>query len=86
MVECGVLFEVQTEFLSIMFRVVFWVLIPCNPEDNSEHHTRRRENLKSHILKYYLDKLRLQRVNNKYVCVTTLASSIAIYTYNIYLI
>jgi hypothetical protein len=29
----------------MMFRVVFWV----NPEDNSEHHTRRRENLKSHI-------------------------------------
>jgi hypothetical protein len=22
-----------------------------NPEDNSEHHTRRRENLKSHIRK-----------------------------------
>jgi hypothetical protein len=22
----------------------------CNPEDNSEHHTRRRENLKSHIV------------------------------------
>jgi hypothetical protein len=21
-----------------------------NPEDNSEHHTRRRENLKSHII------------------------------------
>jgi hypothetical protein len=24
-------------------------LSPNNPEDNSEHHTRRRENLKSHI-------------------------------------
>jgi len=23
-----------------------------NPEDNSEHHTRRRENLKSHIAEY----------------------------------
>jgi CCR4-NOT transcriptional regulation complex NOT5 subunit len=23
------------------------------PEDNSEHHTRRRENLKSHIKKMY---------------------------------
>jgi hypothetical protein len=22
------------------------------PEDNSEHHTRRRENLKSHVLKF----------------------------------
>jgi hypothetical protein len=36
-----------------MFRAVFWVILPCkmivdNPEDNSEHHTRRRENLKSH--------------------------------------
>jgi hypothetical protein len=27
-----------------MFRIVFWDI----PEDNSEHHTRRRENLKSH--------------------------------------
>jgi hypothetical protein len=25
------------------------------PEDNSEHHTRRRENLKSHIIKQYLN-------------------------------
>jgi hypothetical protein len=25
------------------------------PEDNSEHHTRRRENLKSHILSRYDD-------------------------------
>jgi hypothetical protein len=24
------------------------------PEDNSEHHTRRRENLKSHIITGYL--------------------------------
>jgi hypothetical protein len=24
-----------------------------NPEDSSEHHTRRRENLKSHILLYF---------------------------------
>jgi thiamine phosphate synthase YjbQ (UPF0047 family) len=23
-----------------------------NPEDSSEHHTRRRENLKSHLKKY----------------------------------
>jgi hypothetical protein len=23
------------------------------PEDNSEHHTRRRENLKSHIIKQF---------------------------------
>jgi hypothetical protein len=46
----------------MMFRAVFWVILPCrmivdnhftrqyNPEDNSEHHTRRRENLKSHIV------------------------------------
>jgi hypothetical protein len=26
-----------------------------NPEDNSEHHTRRRENLKSHTITYYLN-------------------------------
>jgi hypothetical protein len=48
----------------MMFRAVFWVVLPCkmivdlhfgnhftrqyNPEDSSEHHTRRRENLKSH--------------------------------------
>jgi hypothetical protein len=59
----------------MMFRVVFWVILPCkmtvdrrfrgayclhhhqvdnhftrqyNPEDNSEHHTCRRKNLKSH--------------------------------------
>jgi hypothetical protein len=36
-----------------MFRVVFRDILPCKmymyiPEDNSEHHTRRRENLKSH--------------------------------------
>jgi hypothetical protein len=45
-----------------MFRAVFWVVLPCkmivdrrfrgayclhHPEDSSEHHTRRRENLKS---------------------------------------
>jgi hypothetical protein len=36
-----------------MFKVVFWDILPCKiiiPEDNSEHHTRRRENLKSHII------------------------------------
>jgi hypothetical protein len=45
-----------------MFRAVFWVILPCkmivdhhftqqyNPEDSSEHHTRRRENLKSHLV------------------------------------
>jgi hypothetical protein len=44
-----------------MFRGVFWVILPCkmivdnhftrqyNPEDSSEHHTRRCENLKSHM-------------------------------------
>jgi hypothetical protein len=43
------------------FRIVFWDILPCKvivdyhftrqyiPEDNSEHHTRRRENLKSHV-------------------------------------
>jgi hypothetical protein len=45
-----------------MFRAVFWIILPCemmvdnhstrqyNPEDSSEHHTRRRENLKSHTI------------------------------------
>jgi hypothetical protein len=45
---------------SMKFRIVFWDVLPCKiivdnhftrqyiPEDNSEHHTRRRENLKSH--------------------------------------
>jgi hypothetical protein len=28
-----------------------------NPEDNSEHHTRRRENLKSHTVFDYLNSL-----------------------------
>jgi hypothetical protein len=33
-----------------LFRVVFWDFTrQYIPEDNSEHHTRRRENLKSHI-------------------------------------
>jgi hypothetical protein len=34
-----------------MFRIVFWDVLQCKmivPEDNSKHHTRRRENLKSH--------------------------------------
>jgi hypothetical protein len=49
------------EAIATLFRVVFWVILPCkmidnhftrqyNPEDNSEHHTRRRENLKSHTI------------------------------------
>jgi hypothetical protein len=45
----------------LMFGIVLWDVLPCKiivdsyctrqytPEDNSEHHTRRRENLKSHI-------------------------------------
>jgi hypothetical protein len=44
-----------------VFRIVFWDVLPCKiivdnyltrqyiPEDNSEHHTRRRENLKSRL-------------------------------------
>jgi hypothetical protein len=43
-----------------LFRIVFWDVLTCKmivdnhftrqyiPEDNSEHHTRRREDLKSH--------------------------------------
>jgi hypothetical protein len=59
------------ETWSIMFRVLFWDILPCKmivdrrfsetlvnnhftwqyiPEENSEHHTRRRENLKSHLV------------------------------------
>jgi hypothetical protein len=37
------------QLMFVMFRTVFWVILPCRiPEDSSEHHTRRRENLKSH--------------------------------------
>jgi hypothetical protein len=32
-----------------------------NPEDNSEHHTRRRENLKSHM--YIADHFSLDCIN-----------------------
>jgi hypothetical protein len=44
-----------------MFKIVFWDVLLCElifdnyftrqyiPEDNSEHHTRHRENMKSHI-------------------------------------
>jgi hypothetical protein len=58
-----------------MFRAVFWVILPCkivdrrfnhftrqyNPEDSSEHHTRRRENLKSHtvVISLLLGKIQL---------------------------
>jgi hypothetical protein len=47
-------FKRGDEFGVFLFRAVFWVVLPCftrqyNPEDSSEHHTRRRENLKSHI-------------------------------------
>jgi hypothetical protein len=46
--------------VNFMFRIVFWDVLPCKiivdnhftrqyiPEYNSEHHTRCRENLKSH--------------------------------------
>jgi hypothetical protein len=30
------------------------------PEDNSEHHTRRRENLKSHTIPVYFHRLFLE--------------------------
>jgi hypothetical protein len=37
----------------IMFRVVFWDILPCKMiVDDSEHHTRRRENLKSDMVFY----------------------------------
>jgi hypothetical protein len=33
------------------------------PEDNSEHHTRRRENLKSHIVISYLREIYLKVIH-----------------------
>jgi hypothetical protein len=54
------LFKLRTSRAEV-FRIAFWDVLPCKisvdnyftrqyiPEDNSEHHTRRRENLKSHI-------------------------------------
>jgi hypothetical protein len=45
-----------------MFRIVFWDVLPSDDnhftrqyiqEDNSEHHTRRSDNLKSHIKERY---------------------------------
>jgi hypothetical protein len=53
-----------------MFRIVLWDVLPCKiivddyftrqyiPEDNSEHHTRRRENLKSHKVRTVRKKVR----------------------------
>jgi hypothetical protein len=50
-----------------MFRIVFWDVLPCKmivdnhftrqyiPEENFEHHTRRREYLKSHIAKLMIE-------------------------------
>jgi hypothetical protein len=49
---------------SRMFRAVFWVILPCEmivdishgsitQKDSSEHHTRRRENLKSQTIKKF---------------------------------
>jgi hypothetical protein len=57
---------------SMMFRIVFWDVLPCKmivdrrgayclphhwrqaiPEEHTEHYTRRRENLKSHIVNLY---------------------------------
>jgi hypothetical protein len=47
-----------------MLKIGFWDVLPCKmivdnnfirqyiPEDNSEHRTRRRENLKSHTVIY----------------------------------
>jgi hypothetical protein len=32
-----------------------------NPEDSSEHHTRRRENLKSHKLRFFLKQAEEKR-------------------------
>jgi hypothetical protein len=35
-----------------------------NPEDSSEHHTRRRENLKSHILRHLWNQILHRRTQN----------------------
>jgi hypothetical protein len=36
-----------------------------NPEDSSEHHTRRRENLKSHEIIYVYIESRTKSINTK---------------------
>jgi hypothetical protein len=49
--------NLKSHVLCTMFRAVFWVVLPCkyNPEDSSEHHTRRRENLKSRYVRCLVD-------------------------------
>jgi hypothetical protein len=54
--------------MGILFRIVFWDELPRKiivdnhftwqyiPEDNSDHHTRRRENLKPHIYAFVYHK------------------------------
>jgi hypothetical protein len=37
-----------------------------NPEDSSEHHTRRRENLKSHISCFIINYVRLGHIQTDY--------------------
>jgi hypothetical protein len=42
-------------YFFILFRVVFWDILPCKIIV-TVNHTRRRENLKSHILFYFLPR------------------------------
>jgi hypothetical protein len=37
-----------------------------NPEDSSEHHTRRRENLKSHVIIAVYSENYTESINTKY--------------------
>jgi hypothetical protein len=55
-----------------------------NPEDSSEHHTRRRENLKSHMM-IYLAYVREQHQSTLYVllvCKVILPSVVSCIKYN----
>jgi hypothetical protein len=40
----------------------------CIPEDNSEHYTRRRENLMSHIIGFNLRKYKIAKAEHKKMC------------------
>jgi hypothetical protein len=58
------------KLINYLFIIVFWDVVRTSemsvdnhftrqyiPEDNSEHQTRRRENLKSHIINYLINSV-----------------------------
>jgi hypothetical protein len=56
----GLVFIYFDKLYTTLFRIVFCDVLLCKiivPEDNSEYHTRRRENLKSHINYFNWQKL-----------------------------